>query len=111
MTNQTRNCQPPPTICHEAIFSLLESFFQYENSYWPLFDNINKKLTMSPSIQQYISYFDGLDGLKKVDAPLPSPAQGEVLVQIKAVSLNYRDMEGKSFVLTLKENIYTNIDQ
>lgn len=66
---------------------------------------------MSPSIQQYISHFDGLDGLKKVDAPLPSPAQGEVLVQIKAVSLNYRDMEGKSFVLTLKENIYTNIDQ
>ncbi|OJJ82460.1 zinc-dependent alcohol dehydrogenase family protein [Aspergillus glaucus CBS 516.65] len=48
---------------------------------------------MSPSIQQYISHFDGLDGLKKVDAPLPSPTQGEVLVQIKAVSLNYRDME------------------
>ncbi|ODM16489.1 hypothetical protein SI65_07996 [Aspergillus cristatus] len=48
---------------------------------------------MARSIQQFVSNFDGLDGLKKVDAPMPSPGQGEVLVQIKTVSLNYRDME------------------
>lgn len=55
---------------------------------------ITENLAMAPSIQQFVSNFDGLDGLKKVDAPMPSPGQGEVLVQIKTVSLNYRDMEG-----------------
>ncbi|PYI24490.1 NAD(P)-binding protein [Aspergillus violaceofuscus CBS 115571] len=48
---------------------------------------------MSTSLEQYISHFDGLDGLRKVKAPLPSRGPGEVLVKINAVSLNYRDME------------------
>ncbi|RSM07719.1 hypothetical protein CDV31_008499 [Fusarium ambrosium] len=36
---------------------------------------------------------DGLENLVLVTAPLPSPQRGEVLVEIKAVSLNYRDLE------------------
>ncbi|KAI2904221.1 hypothetical protein CBS11852_1582 [Aspergillus niger] len=44
-------------------------------------------------MQHYISYFDGIDGLKKEDVTIPSPGPGEVLVQIRAISLNYRDME------------------
>ncbi len=34
---------------------------------------------------------DGLASLKLVDVPQPQPAHGEVLVRIRAVSLNYRD--------------------
>ena len=34
----------------------------------------------------------GIDGLVLVDKPVPRPAAGEVLVQLRAVSLNYRDL-------------------
>jgi NADPH:quinone reductase-like Zn-dependent oxidoreductase len=34
----------------------------------------------------------GLDALTLTDRPQPQPGQGEVLVRIKAVSLNYRDL-------------------
>lgn len=34
----------------------------------------------------------GLDEIKVVDAPDPSPGPGEVLVRMRAVSLNYRDL-------------------
>ncbi|EEU41706.1 uncharacterized protein NECHADRAFT_53900 [Fusarium vanettenii 77-13-4] len=36
---------------------------------------------------------DGLDNLMLTKAPLSSPGSGEVLVEIRAVSLNYRDLE------------------
>lgn len=49
---------------------------------------------MAPSIQQYVSHFDGPEGLTKETGPMPSPGAREVLVQINAVSLNYRDAEG-----------------
>lgn len=35
----------------------------------------------------------GLDNLRLVDAPRPSPAAGEILVKVEAVSLNYRDTQ------------------
>ena len=35
---------------------------------------------------------DGPEGLKLVDRPVPKPAPGEVLVRIKAATLNYRDL-------------------
>ncbi|BBZ43556.1 zinc-dependent alcohol dehydrogenase family protein [Mycobacterium parmense] len=35
---------------------------------------------------------DGLDGLRLHDEPVPSPQRGELLLAIKAVSLNYRDI-------------------
>ena len=34
----------------------------------------------------------GLDGLVKSDRPIPTPGYGEVLVKLKAASLNYRDL-------------------
>lgn len=38
-----------------------------------------------------ISQF-GLENLKKVDLPTPAPGVGEVLIRVRAVSLNYRDL-------------------
>jgi len=34
----------------------------------------------------------GIDGLKRVERPNPEPRAGEVLVRLRAVSLNYRDL-------------------
>lgn len=34
---------------------------------------------------------DSLDGLKQVECPDPEPGKGEILVRIRATSLNYRD--------------------
>ncbi|KAL6855516.1 hypothetical protein ACO1O0_006665 [Amphichorda felina] len=47
----------------------------------------------SPSFKQWTTAQDGLDKLTLGDARLPSPKDGEVLVKIHAVSLNYRDTE------------------
>jgi NADPH:quinone reductase-like Zn-dependent oxidoreductase len=35
---------------------------------------------------------DGIDGLQQVDLPEPKPSAGQVLVRVRATSLNYRDM-------------------
>ena len=34
----------------------------------------------------------GLDGLRLVEKPVPRPGRGEILVRVKAASLNYRDL-------------------
>ena len=34
----------------------------------------------------------GIDGLKLSDRPAPLPGRGEVLVDVRAVSLNFRDL-------------------
>ena len=39
-----------------------------------------------------IQKYGGPEGLKVVDRPLPDPGDHEVVVRIKAVSLNYRDL-------------------
>ncbi|RMJ04683.1 hypothetical protein CDV36_014643 [Fusarium kuroshium] len=44
-------------------------------------------------ITQWQTRQDGLNNLVLGTAPLQSPQRGEVLVEIKAVSLNYRDLE------------------
>ncbi|MEE6175005.1 zinc-dependent alcohol dehydrogenase family protein [Mycobacterium sp. 050134] len=36
--------------------------------------------------------FDGLDGLRLHDEAVPSPQRGELLLRVRAVSLNYRDI-------------------
>ena len=36
--------------------------------------------------------FDGLEGLKRVEQEIPSPAPGEVLVRVRATALNFRDL-------------------
>ncbi|KAL2868109.1 zinc-dependent alcohol dehydrogenase family protein [Aspergillus lucknowensis] len=48
--------------------------------------------TMS-SIQQWTTSLQGLDSLELSEATKPTPSTGEVLVEIHAVSLNYRDFE------------------
>jgi NADPH:quinone reductase-like Zn-dependent oxidoreductase len=50
---------------------------------------------MSPpaEIKQWVSAQGGLDNLKETTAPLPLPGPDEVLVQINAMSINYRDTE------------------
>src|SRR6516225_11119366 len=35
---------------------------------------------------------DSVEGLKLVDKPVPQPGEGQVLVRIKAATLNYRDL-------------------
>lgn len=38
---------------------------------------------------------DGLDKVFQVSEAVPKPGASEVLVRVKAVSLNYRDTEGE----------------
>ncbi|PYI13079.1 putative alcohol dehydrogenase [Aspergillus japonicus CBS 114.51] len=45
------------------------------------------------SIQQWTTPLTGLDSLRQTTAPQPTPGPNEVLVEIHAVSLNYRDIE------------------
>lgn len=48
------------------------------------------------TMQQWVTKHDGLDKLRLVDVPEPSRLkEGEVLVKIHSVSLNFRDTEGK----------------
>jgi NADPH:quinone reductase-like Zn-dependent oxidoreductase len=35
----------------------------------------------------------GLDHLKLIERPVPTPRHGEVVIRMSAVSLNYRDMD------------------
>lgn len=49
-------------------------------------------------IKQWTTAFDGLDKLQFTTAAAkPEPKDGEVLVKILTVSLNYRDTEGEKF--------------
>ena len=46
-------------------------------------------------MKQWITNQDGLEKVKLVEAPMPEdPKEGEVLVKINSVSLNFRDTEG-----------------
>lgn len=47
------------------------------------------------AVQQWITPLKGLDSLSRTEAPMPTPGPSEVLVEIRAVSLNYRDVEGE----------------
>lgn len=51
------------------------------------------------TMKQWVSTQDGLGNLELKEVPLPEPGTGEVLVKIKAVSLNFRDTEGTSPIL------------
>ncbi|KGQ10100.1 Zinc-type alcohol dehydrogenase-like protein [Beauveria bassiana D1-5] len=47
----------------------------------------------APKNEQWNTAMDGVDKLKLTSTDLPTPRDGEVLVQIRAVSLNYRDIQ------------------
>ena len=44
--------------------------------------------------KQWLTGQDGLDKLRMDEVDCPSPGEDEVLVEVHAVSLNYRDTEG-----------------
>jgi NADPH:quinone reductase-like Zn-dependent oxidoreductase len=46
------------------------------------------------SVKQWITPLKGIDSLSLTEVPMPAPGPNEVLVEIRAVSLNYRDVEG-----------------
>lgn len=48
------------------------------------------------SIKQWKTPLEGIDSLQLTETPMPTPGTDEVLVEIHAVSLNYRDVEGMS---------------
>jgi NADPH:quinone reductase-like Zn-dependent oxidoreductase len=52
---------------------------------------LDKLLTMSMQAYQLVAN-SGFDALQRVELPVPQPLAGEVLVRVKAVSLNYRDL-------------------
>ena len=45
-------------------------------------------------VKQWLTLQNGLDKVYQGTAPMPSAGKDEVLVEIRAVSLNYRDTEG-----------------
>jgi len=50
------------------------------------------------SVRKWVTTLKGLDTLHLQEDIIPTPGKGEVLVEIRAVSLNYRDTEGKQTV-------------
>lgn len=55
----------------------------------------------APQNKQWTTAMDGVDKLKLAEADIPVPNDGEVLVKIQAVSVNYRDVEGAFVFLSL----------
>lgn len=49
---------------------------------------------MKPTFRKWVTAMDGVDKLQTATEELPTPREGEVLVKIHAVSVNYRDIEG-----------------
>lgn len=50
------------------------------------------------SVKKWVTTLKGLDTLHLQEGSIPTPGKGEVLVEIRAVSLNYRDTEGKQSI-------------
>lgn len=50
---------------------------------------------LAMSVQQWVTPLEGLESLRQTEAPMPTPGPGQVLVEVHAVSLNYRDVEGE----------------
>jgi len=49
-------------------------------------------------IRQWVTDQNGLEKVKQETTQMPVPGPDEVLVKIHAVSLNYRDTEGKTSI-------------
>lgn len=72
------------------------NFFSLEAFVASLF-SFNPQTIIKMSVQQWVSPLQGIDSLRQTEAPMPSVGAGEVLVEIRAVSLNYRDVEGEYY--------------
>lgn len=57
--------------------------------------------------RQWTTGQDGLDKLAFGEGQVPKPKEGEVLVKVLAVGLNYRDTEGKLSLMWKKEVVLT----
>jgi hypothetical protein len=60
---------------------------------------------MATGLEQWVTGQDGLDNLRHIfraSGSVPQPGKDEVLVRIKAVSLNYRDTEGNMPMLPFR---------
>lgn len=55
-----------------------------------------KKMSSAKEMRQWVTDQNGLDNVKQETAQVPEPGPDEVLVKVHAVSLNYRDTEGKT---------------
>ena len=57
---------------------------------------------MAPTqVEQWHTLQDGLENLTRHTAPMPTPGPDQVLVEIRALALNYRDTEGISPSLSI----------
>ena len=54
------------------------------------------------SVRKWVTTLKGLDSLYQEEAAMPTPGKGEVLAEVSAVSLNYRDTEGIASPLSMK---------
>jgi NADPH:quinone reductase-like Zn-dependent oxidoreductase len=52
-------------------------------------------MTQPAGVTKWQTSQDGLDRIWQTSGPVPKPGKDEVLVEIHAVSLNYRDTEGE----------------
>ncbi|KIW08678.1 uncharacterized protein PV09_00629 [Verruconis gallopava] len=50
-------------------------------------------MNVPKEIEQWVTEQDGIQNLRKETSPMPKPGDGEVLVKVHTVSLNYRDTE------------------
>lgn len=57
------------------------------------------------SVKQWVSNLKGLDALREQESAMPTPGKGEVLVEIRAVSLNFRDTEGSWLALIRRRKL------
>lgn len=57
---------------------------------------------MAPKNKQWTTAMDGVDKVKLEEADIPTPNDGEVLVRIHSVSLNFRDVQGIFFSSSLR---------
>lgn len=55
---------------------------------------LSQRVWVIMSVRKWVTTLKGLDSLYQEEAAMPTPGKGEVLVEVSAVSLNYRDTEG-----------------
>ncbi|KAI8630948.1 chaperonin 10-like protein [Xylariaceae sp. FL1651] len=62
---------------------------------------------MSTQTVYRLTSFDGFEGLQPFREPIPEPSPGEVLVKIRSVALNYRDVviATSQYPLPIKDNV------